>query len=290
MLRKSLEQDLMKVEGGFFEKGRKAEIGEIRRFGDSDWKKTAEGWEYLRKNKLYQINERFNEDLEKQIKGELPKGYKYNIGYPEDKLLSAGFPKREIHMMATSLSLKSSDKYKNKHPFNLKDIKNLPLALNNPIFVLNSKTQSTSKVVITDLTSNGINILVALQIDFKEKDAIVISIRSIYPKESLNAIKDWVMNGLLIWRDKEKSLKFSSKLQSNSAEVGENNNDFQQKLKRFINPSFSEHKDILKKSMEQQFGPEYFEKAKKGAEIGTIKEFGGKKYINDSLIFCCPYQ
>ncbi len=54
--------------------------------------------------------------------------------------------------------------------------------------------------------------------------------------------------------------------------------------------SFSEYKDMLKKSFEQQFGPEYFEKAKKGAEIGTIKEFGGKKYINDSLIFCCPYQ
>lgn len=54
--------------------------------------------------------------------------------------------------------------------------------------------------------------------------------------------------------------------------------------------SFSEYKDMLKKSFEQQFGPEYFEKAKKGASIGTIKEFGGKKYINDSLIFCCPYQ
>ena len=37
--------------------------------------------------------------------------------------------------------------------------------------------------------------------------------------------------------------------------------------------------DVLKKSMEQQFDPEYFEKAKKGASLGTIKEFGGKKYI-----------
>ena len=43
--------------------------------------------------------------------------------------------------------------------------------------------------------------------------------------------------------------------------------------------SFSENKDMLKKSFEQQFSPEYFEKAKKGAPLGTIKEFGGKKYI-----------
>lgn len=40
--------------------------------------------------------------------------------------------------------------------------------------------------------------------------------------------------------------------------------------------SFAESKDTLKKSMEQRFDPEYFEKAKKGAPIGTIKEFGKK--------------
>lgn len=38
--------------------------------------------------------------------------------------------------------------------------------------------------------------------------------------------------------------------------------------------------DLFKKDeITKSFGPEYFEKAKKGAPIGTIKEFGGKKYI-----------
>lgn len=98
----------------------------------------------------------------------------------------------------------------------MKDVRNLPFALNHPIFIFTSKTQPTSKVVITDLKSNNVNLLIALQIDFKEKDAIVISIRSIYPKESQQSILNWVNEGLLVWRDKKKALKFSSKLQSNS--------------------------------------------------------------------------
>lgn len=35
-------------------------------------------------------------------------------------------------------------------------------------------------------------------------------------------ILNWVNEGLLVWRDKKKALKFSSKLQSNSADVREN--------------------------------------------------------------------
>lgn len=203
-------------------KARRASVGEIRRYGKFDYRKTPYGWVYVGENKLYQINEQFNKMLDKQIKGELPKDYRYKLGKPENILSSAGFPDREIRLMASTLSLKSSKKYKNNHPFDLRDVRNLPFALNHPIFIFNSKTQPTSKVVITDLKSNNVNLLVALQIDFKEKDAIVISIRSIYPKESQQSILNWVNEGLLVWRDKKKALKFSSKLQSNSAEVREN--------------------------------------------------------------------
>ena len=39
------------------------------------------------------------------------------------------------------------------------------------------------------------------------------------------------------------------------------------------------NKLFKKDEITKSFGPEYFEKAKKGAPLGTIKEFGGKKYI-----------
>ncbi|WP_270570354.1 hypothetical protein, partial [Bacteroides eggerthii] len=203
-------------------KARRASVGEIRRYGKFDYRKTPYGWVYVGENKLYQINEQFNKMLDKQIKGELSNKYVYELGKPENILLSAGFPNKKIQIAAQTLSLKSSKKYKNNHPFDLRDVRNLPFALNHPIFIFNSKTQPTSKVVITDLKSNNVNLLIALQIDFKEKDAIVISIRSIYPKESQQSILNWVNEGLLVWRDKKKALKFSSKLQSNSADVREN--------------------------------------------------------------------
>lgn len=203
-------------------KARRASVGEIRRYGKFDYRKIPYGWVYVGENKLYQINEQFNKMLDKQIKGELSNKYVYELGKPENILLSAGFPNKKIQIAAQTLSLKSSKKYKNNHPFDLRDVRNLPFALNHPIFIFNSKTQPTSKVVITDLKSNNVNLLIALQIDFKEKDAIVISIRSIYPKESQQSILNWVNEGLLVWRDKKKALKFSSKLQSNSADVREN--------------------------------------------------------------------
>lgn len=43
--------------------------------------------------------------------------------------------------------------------------------------------------------------------------------------------------------------------------------------------SFSDCKDTLRKSLEQHLDNISFEKAKKGYDVGTIKEFGGKKYI-----------
>lgn len=142
----------------------------------------------------------------------------------------------------------------------MKDVRNLPFALNHPIFIFNSKTQPTSKVVITDLKSNNVNLLIALQIDFKEKDAIVISIRSIYPKESQQSILNWVNEGLLVWRDKKKALKFSSKLQSNSADVRENTSalfDAVNIIRKFENTNEKDNelniiKDKLRKAVSEE--------------------------------------
>ena len=287
MLDTSLYEELTRDLDEAFEKSRKAQIGEIRRYGDSDWKKTSEGWEYVGKNKLYQVNEIFNEELQKQIEGTLPKGHIYELGYPGQKLIDAGFPEQRIQIASQVISIKSSKDYKSNHPFELRELKNLPFALNHPIFVFKSKTQSTSKVVITDLKSNNINLLVALRIDFKEKEGVVTSVRSIYPKENIEVIKEWIDSNLLVWRDKEKALKFSSKLQSNSADVGENSRaNLFQKLKQFKNPSVSDRKITLKKSLEQQFDEFLIQKARISYPIGTIKQFnvGGKTkdYIKTS--------
>ena len=62
-----LDTRILDYELDLLMKGRRANIGEVRRFGDSDYKKTTDGWEYVGKNDLYEVNERFNEELRMQI-------------------------------------------------------------------------------------------------------------------------------------------------------------------------------------------------------------------------------
>ena len=86
--------------------------------------------------------------------------------------------------------------------------------------------------------------------------AFFIYIISIYPKESQQSILNWVNEGLLVWRDKKKALKFSSKLQSNSADVRENTSalfDTVNIIRKFENANKKDNelniiKDKLRKS------------------------------------------
>ena len=105
---------------------------------------------------IEEVNERFNEDLQRQIDGSLPKGHVYKLGNPSRFLQAAGFPYLPIELRADKLATKASEKYKSNHPFNLTSVENLPQAIANPIAVFDSKTRIDAKVVLTELESNGV--------------------------------------------------------------------------------------------------------------------------------------
>ena len=287
MLDINLYEELTKDLDEILEKSRKAQIGEIRRYGDSDWKKTSDGWEYVGKNKLYQVNETFNEELQKQIEGTLPKGHIYELGRPGQKLIDAGLKKLPIELSSERLSVKSSKDYKSNHPFELKNIKNLPFALNHPIAVFDSK-RNDGVAILTDLRQDKSHFLVAihLRVSDDERKIEINSIQSLYPKDRIGGIFDWINEGLLKWRDKEKSLKFISSQWPHYIAGRHKLEGLQQKLKQFKNPSVSDRKSTLKKSLEQQFDEFLIQKARISYPIGTIKQFniGGKMkdYIKTS--------
>lgn len=106
-------------------------------------------------------------------------------------------------------------------------------------------------------------------------------------------ILNWVNEGLLVWRDKKKALKFSSKLQSNSAEVRENTSalfDAVNIIRKFENTNEKDNElNIIKGKIEDeqllnQIVDEIIEKAKKGSPIGTEKTWGGKVYVKTELV------
>lgn len=161
---------------------------------------------------ISETNARFNEQLQQQIDGTLPKGHVYQIGKPGTILRCAGIKDLPIELSSTRLATKSSENYRNSHPYPLEAIKNLPLALNAPIAVFNSKTVPDAKVILTELQHNGNNFIAALQIKTGRGRQLVEvnSIRSLYPKESVNGILGWINDGLMKWVDKDKMKNFLS--------------------------------------------------------------------------------
>lgn len=92
---------------------------------------------------IEKINFKFNEELSQQISGILPKGHIYELGHPCYILLSTGFPDLPIELSSTRLEEKS--------------IRNLVLALNDPIAVFLYGDERKAQNVIVELKNDNKN-------------------------------------------------------------------------------------------------------------------------------------
>jgi len=163
------------------------------------------------------MNDKFNYELKQHIEGTLPRGHIYQLGKPGQVLQNAGIPDLPIELKAGRLEHKASENYKNKHQFNIADIKDLPKAINEPIAVFNSTKNDRAKIILTDLKDkNGNNFVVVIKM---YKDALgkknsmdINSIVSVYPKDNIAELKNWFKSGnkLVAWQDKEKASRFIS--------------------------------------------------------------------------------
>lgn len=172
------------------------------------------------KSEIEEINRRFNEQLERQIAGTLPKGHVYQLGRASLILQSAGIDDLPIELSAERLKIKASEEYKNAHPFLLESIRDLPNAINNPIAVFDSLKKKEGvvdkqdKVILTELKYKENNFVVALRVrksdDRRFNKIIVNSIRSIYPKDKKESVLYWITEDLIKWVDKEKMRDFFS--------------------------------------------------------------------------------
>lgn len=163
---------------------------------------------------IAEVNRRFNEELEQQINGKLPKGHVYQLGMPSEVLRSAGIPELPIELSAERLAHKASEEYENNHPFKLRNIENLPEALAYPIAVFDARKKNGGKVILTELSEKGNNFIVAVHVrkndNVRKINVEVNDVRSIYPKDRKNGILDWVNEGLMKWVDKDKASQFLS--------------------------------------------------------------------------------
>ncbi len=180
-----------------------------------------------------QTNDRFNNELQQQIDGTLPKGHIYDLGMPSDTLLNAGLPNLPIEMAASRLSDKSMQE---NHPFDLSEIRNLPKAIQSPMAIFRSATRLGSFVVMTEIEHHGRNFVVAIQANRRKGRIEVNSIRSVHYRTSNYHIANWVTEGLLEYADKKRMVEWLSKQRYNSADVRKLFNHATNIIQNFDNP------------------------------------------------------
>jgi hypothetical protein len=200
-------------------------------------------------NELESVNNTFNEQLQQQIDGVLPKGHVYKLGMPSDALLASGIENLPIEMPSGRLETKSNKEYKSNHPFELSDVENLPEALANPIAVFESETDPKRSVVLTELQSKGDNFMAIIDVSRDNKRNRVNSLISLYPKGSDVRVAKWfdsrnqkeIGRDLLKWVDKEKALNWLSGSASNVHSTGLSTKRIANIIQNFGNPTIREH-------------------------------------------------
>ena len=198
-------------------------------------------------------NRRFNEELRQQIDGNLPKGHVYELGRPGRVLRSTGIPDLPIELAASRLGKKASKDYESNHPFELESVMDLPKAIQHPIAVFESKTKAGSKVIMVELKDrNGNNFVVAMNTNvpnnrYSKASIQINDIRSIYPKDNVKDIVNWINRGdLLRYADKKKIEDWITQQRSNSADVEIQNLDVAAKVvENFKNPNIEEENNNL---------------------------------------------
>lgn len=193
---------------------------------------------------LKQTNDKFNSDLKSYVEdGVIPENSRFELGFPSDTLLSAGFPKLPISMRVSLLNKKAGME---RHPFSPTDLYNLVDAIQEPLAIF-EYTKPNMRNLIVDLTKGEKHFLVGVTLDYRKGDLAVNSISGLFPKENHEWIK-WIQDGKAIRIDKkDKVLSLINSLQTNPEEAERIglNLDFAAKIiKDFENPSVSSENSL----------------------------------------------
>lgn len=172
---------------------------EMQRYID---KKAGDDMLYRSDELIESINEQFNEELQQQIDGTLPKGHIYRLGNPGNVLLGTGVPNLPIQLNSTRLIDKAT---KFGHNYGLEEIKDLVVALQSPIAVFAYGDKSKGQNIIVELSSNDKNFVVGLSLNptVGGKTLEINSIRNVFPKDNAEWL-NWITQEKLLYVDKER--------------------------------------------------------------------------------------
>ena len=202
------------------------------------------------RERVISCNNRFNDELDKQAKGELPGGHIYNLGRPTSILRSAGFPDTDIELSSSKLAEKAR-----QHGFSIEDVRNLVSALHKPVAVFSYGDKTKAQNVIAEIERDGKNFVVGVHFSQVRGKTEVSSIRGLFPKDNAEWL-NWVSQDKLLYVDKKKIQTLIDQQRTNPADVAYLDLDSVAKIiENFENPSIEAGKirkttEISKKSLD----------------------------------------
>ena len=181
---------------------------------------------------LKEVNERFNRELA-GLTEENADTKIFNLGSPSSILLSAGVEDKPMKLYGNKVIKKMK-----KHGFALEELQDLPKAVANPIAVFDNYQQEGNRTILTELRSQGKNIMVAVTLGKNGVDVDFNIVSSVFGKGSTNIV-DWISKGYLAYVDKEKALNYLYFSERNISEAAENSelSSAANILKDFENPT-----------------------------------------------------
>ena len=169
---------------------------------------------------LKKVNDAFNQRLDELAKNPNQKDKILRLGRSSSFLKAGGIADAEIELDFDKLMRKSKQGYVHEHPFDATDVKDLPMAIANPISVFdNTNGRNDGQVILTELKKEDRNFIVAIQTENQNrKGGVVLKVNKIvtlFPKDARGVI-NWFNQGKATNIDKEKALHFIEALQNHS--------------------------------------------------------------------------
>ena len=181
-----------------------------------------------------EVNEQFNRELA-ELTEENVQSKRLKLGYPSPMLSAAGVPDKSIILYGNKLLKKAK-----LHNFDVKDLHNLPLAMQNPIAVFEG-SHPNSFATLLEIKLGGYNTLASIEVN-KKGEADFNFISSLFGKESKGVTK-WILDGKLLSVDKEKAQSYISASALNADATYKKELSSAAKIvKDFVNPNIGEEK------------------------------------------------
>ena len=194
-----------------------------------------------------EVNEQFNRELA-GLTEENADTKIFNLGSPSSILLSAGVEEKPMKLYGNKVIKKMK-----KHGFALEELQDLPKAVANPIAVFDNYQQEGNRTILTELRSQGKNIMVAVTLGKNGVDVDFNIVSSVFGKGSTNIV-DWISKGYLAYVDKEKALNYLYFSERNISEAADNPklSSTAKIVKDFVNPNIGEEKTSLQGKIDPQ--------------------------------------